>query len=249
MQHTSPPLDVKISQLVSYPHRICAVSFTLQSTSSGDRVSSSSFTTPYPGHPAAPGFKRRSSVSWCLFALCVKYRYGKSPRGETHKALTVSYWVLVPITHLRGLFSCQLPRRNSQLHDFWKRFWGEQVLTDSPNSHSVCQQNTRDLQLRWRQKKKKKLNRIELNWIKLTNSGTDTNILDVVGYQCSDNRIQATWACFAAVERACIIHALSSSCQIFCQSTNRTYFNFAQKTMQGAPSISFFSRTNSFNMY
>lgn len=79
---------------------------------------SSSHTTPYPGHPAAPGFKRRRAASWCLFELCVKYRYGKSPRGETHKALTVSYWVLVPITHLRGLFSCQLPRRDSQLHNF-----------------------------------------------------------------------------------------------------------------------------------
>lgn len=119
-QHTWPPLDVKISQLVSFSHRLCSVSFTLQRTSSGDRASSFSLTMPYPGHPAAPGFQRRRAGSWCLFELCVKYRYGKSPRGETHKALTVSYSVLVPITHLRGLFSCQLPRLNSQLHDFKK---------------------------------------------------------------------------------------------------------------------------------
>lgn len=103
----------RYKNIAAAPLWICSASFTLQSTSSGDWTYSSSLTTPNPGHPAAPGFKRRRAASWCLFELCVKYRYRKSPRGETHKALTVSCRVLVPITHLRGLFSCQLPRCNS----------------------------------------------------------------------------------------------------------------------------------------
>lgn len=122
MQH-STPLDIK--------YRSCSsqnlLSFTLQRTSSGGWTYSSSLSALHPGHPAAPGFKRSRAASWCLFELCVKYRYRKSPQGQTHKALTVSSWVLVPITHLRGLFSCQLPRRNSQLRDFKKSLSGAGV--------------------------------------------------------------------------------------------------------------------------
>lgn len=145
-----PPLDVKISQLI-YRTEFAVLHF----TEYFKWRLSPFFLAHYalPRTPCSSVFKRRRAASWCLFELCAKYRYRKSPRGQTHKALTVSYWVLVPITHLHGLFSCQLPRRNSQLfHDFRRRVWAEQVLTDSPNSHSnsVCQQNTWDLQCGWR---------------------------------------------------------------------------------------------------
>lgn len=55
----------------------------------------------YAGHPAA--------AECYLFQECVKYLYKKSPWGQTHKVLTVSHRVALPIKTLRGLFSCQLP--------------------------------------------------------------------------------------------------------------------------------------------
>lgn len=180
-------------------------------------------------------------------AVC-KIQIRKVSSGRDTQSINCSsYWVLVPITHLLGLFSCQLPCRNSQLHDFWKRVWAQQVLTDSPNSHSdsVCQQNTRDLQSRWRQWQKKKKK------IKLNNSGNDTNVLDVAEYQCNDNGIQATWACLCS-SGTCLCHTCAAfhwgcvSYQIFCQNTDRTYFNVAQKTMQGTPKLFFSCRTYSF---
>lgn len=166
-------------------------------------------------------------------AVC-KIQIRKVSSGRDTQSINCSsYWVLVPITHLRGLFSCQLPRHNSQLHDFWKRVWAQQVLTDSPNSHSdsVCQQNTRDLQSRWRRWQKNKNNLI-------------FNISAVI------MESRQLGPVFAAVEHACVTHVLPSS-------GAASHSKFSVKTQTGhilmslwrqcrEPRAFFFCRTYSF---
>lgn len=194
MQHTSTPSDIKISLLLVSAF---ALPFTLQRTSSGEWTYSSSLSLLHPGHPAAPGFKRSRAASWCLFELCVKYRYRKSPQGQTHKALTVSYWVLVPITHLHGLFSCQLPRCNSQLHDFKKSLSGAGVdwQPKLPLWLRLSAKHTR------RSVPLKTVVKKELN-----NSGNDIKAPD------ASVTIESAWVWpeFAEAGHACVKHALPS---------------------------------------
>lgn len=142
-------------------------------------------------------------------AVC-KIQIRKVSSGPDAQSINCSsYWVLVPITHLRGLFSCQLPCRNSQLHDFWKRVWAQQVLTDSPNSHSdsVCQQNTRDLQSRWRQWQKKTKTKQKLNWITVEMIRTFWMLRNISAMIMESRQLGPV---FAAVEHACVTHALHS---------------------------------------